>query len=60
MEKKHIWSLLAIIVITSMMIYQVIVREHWSLKVSALFVVIFGLVVIVNVIRIMNDEIRNR
>ena len=42
------------------MIYQVIIREHWSLKVSALFVVVFGIIASINIIKIMIDNKRNR
>jgi hypothetical protein len=38
------------------LIYQVIVRGHWSQKISPLFIVVFGLSAIVNFIMILYRE----
>lgn len=53
-------SLFVMIIITAIMIYQVIIRDHWSLKVSALFVVIYAVAVIVNITKIMMEESKQK
>lgn len=53
-------SLFVMIIITAIMIYQVIIRDHWSLKVSALFVIIYAVAVIVNITKIMMEESKQK
>lgn len=53
-------SLFVMIIITAIMIYQVIIRDHWSLKVSALFVLIYAVAVIVNITKIMIEESKQK
>ncbi|MBD8027174.1 hypothetical protein H9636_10960 [Ureibacillus sp. Re31] len=53
-------SLFVMIIITAIMIYQVIIRDHWSLKVSALFVIIYPVAVIVNITKIMIEESKQK
>lgn len=53
-------SLFVMIIITAIMIYQVIIRDHWSLKVSALFVIIYAVAVIVNITKIMIEESKQK
>lgn len=42
-------SIALLIILTCFMIYQVIIRENWSDKVPALFIVILLLYVIINI-----------
>lgn len=49
-------SLIIISMVTGLMIYEIINREHWSLKVSGIFVAAYGLAAMVNLIKILLDE----
>lgn len=53
---KQILSLIVLILITCYMFYQVIIREHWSLKISALFIALLGLAVNINVVILMYQK----
>ena len=57
---RQILSLTGIIIITCLMIYQVIVREHWSFKVSALFLVIMFIVIIAKLVKLMYVNNKNK
>ncbi|WP_424237577.1 hypothetical protein [Bhargavaea ginsengi] len=54
--RNLIATLIFISVLTLLMIYQVIVREHWSLKIPPIFIAVFGLAAIVNIIMILYRE----
>ncbi|MBM7578213.1 hypothetical protein [Jeotgalibacillus terrae] len=47
MSLKQKLSLIALIIITSLMGYEVFRRELWSLKISAFFIFLFGLLAVV-------------
>lgn len=53
-------SLFAMIIINAIMIHQFIIRDHWSMKVSALLVLIFTVAVLVNIIKIMIENSKQK